>query len=154
MQHETIERVITVDASPEVVYQVVSSPEHIAQWWSDQADFEPVAGSTGTLVWGEPGSDGHGLNTLTVVEAEPPRRFAFRWCYPAGEAAADGNSCLVTFDITPGVRGTTLRLVETGFSTQGRTPAEVREQYESHVEGWDIYVPRLEAHVLAQAAAR
>ena len=154
MQHETIEREITVDASPEVVYEVVSSPEHIAQWWSDHADFEPVVGSTGTLVWGEPGSQDHGVNVLTIVDAQPPRRFAFRWCYPPDEAAAGDNSCLVTFEITPGADGTTLRLVETGFTAQGRTPAEIEEQYESHVDGWNIYVPRLEAHIVAQVASR
>ena len=155
MPRETIEREITVDAAPEVVYEVVSSPEHIAQWWSDRADFAPVVGSTGTLGWGEPGSPDHGENVLTVVEAQPPSRFAFRWCYRPGEAAAEGNSCLVTFEITPGAGSTTtLRLVKTGFTTQGRTPAEVEEQYESHVDGWTIYVPRLEAHIVAQAASR
>ena len=153
-EHETIEREIPIDAAPEVVYEVVSSPEHVAQWWSDRADFEPVAGSTGTLVWGEPGSPDHGVNVLTIVEAQPPSRFAFRWCYPPEQAAAEGNSCLVTFDISPRDGGSTLRLVETGFPTQGRTPAEVEEQWQSHVDGWAIFVPRLAEHIAAQVASR
>ena len=35
MEYGSIEREIHVDASPEVVFEVVSRPEHIAQWWTD-----------------------------------------------------------------------------------------------------------------------
>ena len=37
----SIEREIRVEASPEVVYEVVSSPEHLREWWPDDADLEP-----------------------------------------------------------------------------------------------------------------
>jgi len=36
---------------------VVSRPEHIKMWWSDDASFEPVTGAVGELVWGERGWD-------------------------------------------------------------------------------------------------
>ena len=49
MEYASIEREIHVDASPEVVFEVVSSPEHISEWWSDAADFETTPGAVGEL---------------------------------------------------------------------------------------------------------
>ena len=43
----TIEREIYVDASPEVVFDVVSSPDHLKNWWPDEAHYEPTPGSNG-----------------------------------------------------------------------------------------------------------
>ena len=51
MEYGSIEREIYVDASPEVVYEVISKPEHMREWWPDDARFEPAAGSTGELSW-------------------------------------------------------------------------------------------------------
>ena len=55
MEFGTIEREIYVEASPEVVFEVVSSPDHLQQWWPDEAHYEPVPGSTGEIVFGERG---------------------------------------------------------------------------------------------------
>ena len=93
MQHEFIERELHVEASPEVVYEVVSSPEHMAQWWSDHAEYEPVAGSTGELVWGERGSEEADVYAFTVVEAKPPTLFSFRWCNRRAMSPARATPC-------------------------------------------------------------
>jgi len=78
----TIEREIYVEASPEVVFEVVSSPEHVRRWWPDEARYEPVAGSTGEILFG--GRPGGATVQITVLEAQPPRTFSFRWTQPAG----------------------------------------------------------------------
>ena len=42
MEYGSIEREIHVDASPEVVFDVISSPEHIREWWGGvEAHVEP-----------------------------------------------------------------------------------------------------------------
>ena len=97
MEFGTIEREIYVEATPEVVFEVVSSPEHVQQWWPDEAHFEPVPGATGDIVFGAPGDDGRAVVQLTVLEAQPPRTFSFRWTHPFGEPATSGNSLLITF---------------------------------------------------------
>ena len=38
MEFGSIEREIHVEASPEVVFEVVSQPEHLKEWWPDDAD--------------------------------------------------------------------------------------------------------------------
>ena len=37
MEFGTIEREIHIEATPEVVYQVVSTPEHIKEWYMPRA---------------------------------------------------------------------------------------------------------------------
>ena len=69
MEFGTIEREIYVEASPEVVFEVVSSPDHLKQWWPDDAHYEPTPGSTGEIVFGEPGCRRGRWSPFTVVEA-------------------------------------------------------------------------------------
>ena len=108
MEFGTIEREIYVEASPEVVFEVVSSPDHLKEWWPDDARYEPTPGSTGEIVFGDRDAGG-AVVPFTVVDARPPRTFSFRWTHPAGEVAAEGNSLLVTFDLTPSGGGTLLQ---------------------------------------------
>ena len=143
MEFGSIEREIHVDASPEVVFEVVSSPDHLQQWWPDEAHYDPVPGSTGEIVFGKPGDDGRAVVQLTVVEALPPRTFSFRWTHPFGEPAASGNSLFVTFELTPSGGGTLLKMTETGFREMGWEAAVLEQQYHEHTTGWDFYLPRL-----------
>jgi uncharacterized protein YndB with AHSA1/START domain len=142
MEFGTIEREIHIDASPDIVFQVVSSPEHLIGWWPDEAQFEPIPGSVGEIVFGDPEAGG-GAASFTVVEVRPPRVFSFRWTHPAGETAEPGNSLLVTFELTASAGGTLLTMTETGFRERGWEAAVLEEQYRQHAAGWDHFLPRL-----------
>jgi uncharacterized protein YndB with AHSA1/START domain len=146
MEFGTIEREIYVDAPPEIVFAVVSSPDHLKEWWPDDARFEPTPGSTGEIVFGDRDAGGAAVS-FTVVDARPPRTFSFRWTHPTGEVAAEGNSLLVTFDLTPSGGGTLLKMTESGFREMGWEIAELEQQYQEHVTGWDFYLPRLAPYV-------
>lgn len=146
MEFGTIEREIYVEASPEIVFEVVSSPEHLKEWWPDDARYEPVPGAVGEIVFGDPDADGT-VVPFTVVDARPPRSFTFRWTHPADQAAAQGNSLLVTFDLTPAQGGTLLKMTESGFREMGWEAAVLEEQYREHNTGWDFYLPRITPYV-------
>jgi len=154
VEYASLEREIHIEAAPEVVFEVVSQPEHIREWWYAESDVQPKAGATGELVWAD--GDNPRANTvpMTVIAAEPPRLFAFRWTHPAGETAVEGNSLLVTFELVPSGSGTLLRLTETGFREQGWEAAVLEQQYRDHVSGWDTYVPRIGAHAESLVATR
>jgi uncharacterized protein YndB with AHSA1/START domain len=154
MEYASIEREIHVDAPPEVVFEVVSQPEHIRDWWYADCDVEPIAGATGELVWADGDDPRAHVTPMTVVVADPPRRFTFRWTHAAGETAVDGNSLLVTFDLEPSGSGTRLRLTETGFRERGWEAAVLEETYRDHEHGWNTYVPRIAAHAVALVSAR
>ncbi|MET8834151.1 SRPBCC family protein [Micromonospora sp. NPDC004540] len=150
MEFGTIEREIYVEASPEIVFEVVSSPDHLKQWWPDDARYDPTPGATGEIVFGDRDAGGT-VVPFTVVDARPPRTFSFRWTHPAGEVAAEGNSLLVTFDLTPSGAGTLLKMTETGFREMGWEIAVLEQQYREHGTGWDYYLPRLATYAATRA---
>ncbi len=147
MELGTIERELYVEATPETVFQVVSDPAHVKQWWSDDARYETVVGSPGEIMFADP--DGGKVETFTVVEMRPPTRFSFRWTHPAGEDPAEGNSLLVTFDLAPQGDGTLVRFRETGFRERGWAEAVLETTYQDHVNGWDHFLPRLVTYAAA-----
>ncbi|MFC1437596.1 SRPBCC family protein [Streptacidiphilus sp. N1-10] len=153
MEYGTIEREVFVEAAPDVVFEVVSSPDHLKHWWPDDARYEPTPGATGEIVFGDCDAGGMAV-AFTVVDARPPHSFSFRWTHPAEEAAAEGNSLLVTFDLTPKGDGTLLRMTETGFREMGWEIAVLEEQYRDHVTGWDFYLPRLVPYAVGLGARR
>jgi uncharacterized protein YndB with AHSA1/START domain len=146
MELGSIRREIVVEAAPEIVFDVVSSPDHLTQWWPDDARYEPVPGSAGEISFGDPDAGGK-VVAFTVDDVRPPRLFAFRWTHRAGEVAAVGNSLLVTFELTPMGAGTRLTMTETGFRELGWEAAVLEQQYSDHVHGWDFFLPRLAPYV-------
>jgi uncharacterized protein YndB with AHSA1/START domain len=147
MEFGSLVRELQIDASPEIVFDVVSNPAHVREWWPDEADFEPVPGATGEIVFGDRTNAEANVVQITVVDAQPPRLFSFRWVYPDGETARPGNSLLVTFELEPSGAGTLLRLTETGFREKGWEAAVLEEQYQDHSTGWDHFLPRLGEYV-------
>jgi uncharacterized protein YndB with AHSA1/START domain len=146
MEHGTIEREVYVEATPEIVFEVVSSPDHLKGWWPDEARYEPTPGSAGEIVFGDPQAGGKVVQ-FSVVDVRPPRTFSFRWTHGPDEIAAEGNSLLVTFDLTASGSGTLLRMTETGFRERGWEVAVLEQQYQEHVTGWEHFLGRLAPYV-------
>ena len=147
MEYGSIEREIHVDATPEVVFEVVSSPEHLREWWPDEAAFEPAVGAEGHIVFQHGAPSEATVVPITVVAFQPPSRFSFRWVYETGEVPGSSNSLLVTFDLEPAGEGTRVRMTETGFRERGWEGAVLEEAYQEHVQGWDFFIPRLGEYV-------
>ena len=147
MEYASIEREIIVDATPQVVFDVVSKPEHLREWWPDEMDLESRVGGEVRVTFRGDAADDTIVQRLTVVEMRPPHRFAFRWTHPDGEAAAVDNSFLVVFDIEASGQGTRVTMTETGFRERGWEAAVLEEAYRDHTEGWDHFIPRLDAYL-------
>jgi uncharacterized protein YndB with AHSA1/START domain len=144
VNYDTIERELYIDASPEVVFEVVSNPQHVAEWWSDEAEFSPTPGDPGWVGFGD-AADGK-RERFTVADAVPYRRFSFRWTHAEGETAAPGNSLLVVIELEPSGNGTRLRFTETGFRERGWDEARAADCHADHSNGWDLFLSRLVAH--------
>jgi uncharacterized protein YndB with AHSA1/START domain len=153
MEYGSIERELRIDAAPEVVYEVISRPEHIRDWWNAETNIEATPGAIGELVWRDDATAGTQTVPLTVVEADPPRRFSFRWTHGAGEVANATNSFLVTFELAPSGSGTVVRFTETGFREMGWEAAVLEAHYNEHAAGWDEYLPRLHQRVIKLVSA-
>lgn len=148
MSFSSISREMYIEAAPEVVYDVVSRPEHVARWWTDEAEFEPIEHTAGRLIFGNRGDPHRVVHAMTVVRAVRPQLFSFRWSEPGIDRAEPGDSLLVTFEITSAGSGSVLRMTETGFDTEDLT----ERLYRSHVTGWDHYLPLLSAYAADRTA--
>jgi uncharacterized protein YndB with AHSA1/START domain len=152
MEFGSLEREIHIDASAEVVFEIVSDPAQIVHWWPDEAGYELVPGGSGDLVFTM--TSGERVTVaLQVVEIDAPRRFTFRWSQPAGEQARIDNSFLVTMELEPSGTGTTLRLTEVGFREQGWEGAVLEEAFRDHSQGWDYHLARLAPYVATLRAS-
>jgi len=151
MEYATIEREVQIDAAPEVVFDVVSNPAHVREWWTDEAEYAPEPGGAGRIGFRQ-GDQGVGWAQFQVVDAVPHRLFSFRWTHPEGEAPREDNSMLVVFELEPHGSGTRLRMTETGFRERGWDEAKVAAEYADHVTGWDHFLPRLPEYVAKVAA--
>jgi uncharacterized protein YndB with AHSA1/START domain len=153
MDERTIEREIEIAASPATVFEVITHPEHLKEWWPDEAHLDPTPGAVGRLVFGDPSSPDAHIPEITVVDAVPSQLFSFRWVYPDGETATADNSLLVTFELTAlGDRSTLLRMTETGWDAKAWTLAERDQERRDHVAGWDHFIPRLGTYAPTAAA--
>lgn len=143
MEYASIERELHIDASPEVVFEVLTTPDYIRQWWSAETEFEPAAGATGVLTWSDREASGHQPAPFTIVTIDPPHSFSFRWIYDDGDTPAVDNSLLVTFELVASGEGTTVRFRETGYRERGWEAAVLEAYYNDHENGWDFLLPRV-----------
>jgi uncharacterized protein YndB with AHSA1/START domain len=132
---ERIEREIHVDAPIEVVWEVLTDPQHVAGWFGDIAEIDLRPGGKITHAWAEDPA-GH-TERGAVEKVEPPRYFSYRWIRGDETEAREDNSTLVEFTLTPEGDGTRLRVVESGFSKLDRPEDEQERDAEGHRVGWE-----------------
>ena len=145
-----IEREILIEAPVDVVWRVVTEPDQIKQWFSDEAELDLRVGGEGRLTFNARTSF-----PLQVEAVEPPRRFAFRWAHPEGAGPDPENSMLVEFTLRAEAGNTRLRVVESGFDTIDWTEERKEKYAEDHSNGWQFYLGRLrDSAPEAKGAAR
>ena len=154
MAADSVEREILVEASPEVLWGVITEPGQISRWFSDDADVDGRAGADGTLTW-RPGGrggdkDADTIVPILVVEAEPFRRFSFRWNHPAGGGPDESNSALVEFSLTEEANGTRLRVLESGIDAVTHDEQGKARYLEEHERGWAKHLGELVDYVSAK----
>ena len=146
MTADSIEREILVEASPEVVWGVITEPEQISRWFSDEAEVQAHTGAAGTLTWrpGDRGGSKEGMIVpIRVVDAEPFRRFSFRWGHPQDAPPDEDNAALVEFSLTEEANGTRLRVIESGISAVTHDEEDKARYFEGHEQGWERHLGEL-----------
>ena len=118
---ETVEREVTLPASPGEVWPAVSQSEQISAWFGAEAQLDLRPGGRGVFRW----PDGTERSVL-VEEVEPPHRLSFRWL-PFQRTGANEIVTLpstrvdITLEEVP--RGTRLRVRERPAFSLGTRPA-------------------------------
>ena len=138
-----IEREILIDAPVDVVWRIITEPEQIAQWFSQEAELETRPGGRGRLRF--PSGQSY---QLQIESLEPPHRFAFRWVQPEGSVVRADNSLLVEFTLLPEAGATRLLVVESGFDAIDWSDPKKSKYVDEHSGGWSRALGRLAEHAL------
>jgi uncharacterized protein YndB with AHSA1/START domain len=144
MDPDRIEREILIEAPVDIVWAVVTEPEHISGWFSDSVELDLRPGGRAVLRWEEYGAV-HGR----VERVEPPHFFSFRWVVhrTPGADVAEDNATLVEFSLSPEGEATRLTVVESGFGTLAGSDDERRQHLDSHRRGWEQELGELDDYV-------
>ena len=143
MPADRIEREIDIDAPIEVVWTVITEPEHITGWFTDSAELDLRPDGEGRFGWDVKETSRRSVHNLRVERVDPPHFFSFRWNYPEGDEPTETNAPLVEFSLEARGASTRLRLVESGLEGIARSEEERETYYAEHSSGWTRIVERL-----------
>ncbi len=154
MADDSVEREILIEATPEIVWGVITEASQISRWLSDEAELESRVGGNGMLTWCPGGRGGEkeraALVPIRVVEAEPFHRFSFRWNHPQGTEPDQHNSALVEFSLTEEAGGTRLRVLESGIGAVTDDEAGRSRYREEHDRGWQRHLGEMRGYVTSE----
>jgi uncharacterized protein YndB with AHSA1/START domain len=125
----TIERELTIAASPETVFTYFVDPERIVRWMGRTAELDPTPGGIYRIDY-----NGTDIARGEFVEVDPPRRVVFTMGWEAPGDATPPGSSTVEVTLTPEGDGTRVRLRHVGLPVEAVT---------GHTEGWDYFLPTL-----------
>src|SRR5262245_22927831 len=106
-----VEREVVFPASPEEVWEALTEPERLEEWFATEVELDPQPGGEGVFRWGD-GDERH----ATVREVVEEERIVFDW--------DDGSVVLELEEVED---GTLVRVVET-TTAEGSTALELRAQ--------------------------
>jgi uncharacterized protein YndB with AHSA1/START domain len=93
-----VEREVTFPSEPEEVWEALTDPEQLEEWFANDVELDARPGGRGVFRW----DDGE-ERCATVREVDPPRRLVLDW-------DDDGE---VAIELEPDEAGTRVRVVET-----------------------------------------
>jgi uncharacterized protein YndB with AHSA1/START domain len=144
MVPERIEREIVIHAPVDVVWAVVTKPEHISGWFSDSVELDLKPGGRAVFHW-----DGQGSVPGRVERVEEPHLLSFRWAVGPGKEATEDRWTLVEFRLSTEGDSTRLTVAESGFDKLAATDAQ--ESVEGHTRGWKLELGELAEYAEQQA---
>ena len=136
MPADRIEREIDIEAPIDVVWAVITEPEHINGWFTDAVEVDIRPGGEGHFRWDANDKRGEHVVNLRVERLEPPHFFSFRWEYPDGAEPDETNAPLVEFSLEARGESTRLRLVESGLESIARSDEAKEKYFTEHTRGW------------------
>jgi uncharacterized protein YndB with AHSA1/START domain len=142
---DSIEREIVIEAPIDVVWSVITEPDHVARWFSDEAEIDLRPGGDALVTWHHEA----GPFRVRIERVEPPHVFAYRWVRRPDVTPAHGNSTLVEFTLrAEGERATRLRVTESGFASLDWSEDEKAEYQAENVRGWGLELDELHTYAL------
>jgi len=125
MDERTVEKTIVFRAAPEKVWQAITDPAELSQWFGHEAEMDLRSGGDAAMTWKE-----HGRYAMRVEEVTAPTRLVWSWVHEPDVAFGDAPATRVEWTLEPRADGgTTLYLRESGFLTD--------LHHQQNTGGWD-----------------
>ncbi|NVK57218.1 MAG: SRPBCC domain-containing protein [Alteromonadaceae bacterium] len=131
---DAITRILEFSHPVERVWQAITDPTEVANWFGSDASYELQEGAIGYFEWE---NECVGKISMKIENIQPYSYFAWRWMQEPGQPYDDDTSTLVEWHLEPTQTGTRLTMTESGFAAL--------KQQQLNVKGW-----QLELHDLYQ----
>lgn len=105
-----VTRELVMPAPPAEVWEALTVPERLEEWFANDVELEAEPGGEGTFTW-ENGE----VRRAYVDEVEDGRRFAFRW---SDEESSPGSETYVAFTLEEVPEGTRLTVTESARTVE------------------------------------
>jgi uncharacterized protein YndB with AHSA1/START domain len=121
MEKLTVERTIWVDAPTERVWQAITQPKHLEQWFAPGCPWEIPALKVGERIkfYNTPTE----ILQATIEVVDPPKQFTLRW---HDDPTYPDSNMVTTFSLRPENGGTRATIIESGYET---LPEHIRQQH-------------------------
>ena len=122
---EAIERTLIIDSAQNEVWEVLTNPVKLSQWFGQSAEFKLEPGSIGSFGW-----DDHGTFAMRIEQVEPQDFFSWSWMSEKSTPFDQNLTTLVEWklkSLTP--NKTELYMKESGFKSP--------ESRSDNVGGWN-----------------
>lgn len=146
MTDDKLVRETDVAAPVDLVWRVVTEPEHVGAWFGNGQPTRIDLRPGGRIVFDHVG---HGDIPAVVQAVDPPHRYSYRWAVigPPGKEPKPGNSTLVEFALSEAGEGTHLTITETGFTDVVAPEDELSARYQANVDGWGRALEQVKKHI-------
>ena len=142
MEKLTLERSVLIAASPQIVWDAITDPKHLEQWYAPGCPWEiPALQAGATVKFHNTETD---IQLATIKDLEPLKRFTLRWQL---DPMHPGLTLTNTFLIEPENGSTRLTVSQAGYESLPEDMRQVqREQdagaYTAIVESLKKYLER------------
>lgn len=140
MRVDEIRRELVLEAPIDDVWEALTSPHQLKQWFGDSADIDLRPGGRARFGW----SEFDAVTEAIIDVVDRPTRFAFRW-EALKDTPVEQASTLVEFTLEPHGDGTRLTLVESGFAALPDDHYQGR--FEENSSGWTAELADLKKHL-------
>ncbi len=123
---------ITVEATPQRVYDALTRQDEIVRWWASEARVKPEVGSLGTFHF-RPSA---GVLKFEVAELKQGEKV----CWISRQAPPSWSGTTVTWELTPLHNATRVIFTHAGF-------ARIDEAIERVRENWAFFLSSLKSYL-------
>ena len=126
----SVQRELTIAASPETVWELLTDPAQAVRWMGQVASFDVRPGGAYRCEV----IPGH-TATGEFIEVDPPHRLVHTWGWETGSDSVPPGTTTIEYELIPSGDGTLLRFNHSDLPSA--------ESAGSHAHGWDHYLERL-----------